>query len=200
MSGHFERSRLSEAGSSGHFERSGNSEAGSSGHVKRFGRSEAGSSGHFERSGRSEAGPSGHFGRPVAQKRARAAILGAKWLRCGNWQCFRGHEAPRSFVATLPPEAPSRIYVYIYIYIYILCVYTVYMYTSYCVAQQQPQKPGNLFVKKKATHIISPAPGASKVTKLASGDHFVFCKIFVAAIWSKLCTGGRNRAKKRVQN
>ena len=67
------------------------------------------------------------------------------------------------------------------------------VYTSCCVAQQQPQKPGNLLVKKTRTHIIPPVPGASKVTKLASGDHFVYCKLFVAAIWSKLCTGGRNR-------
>ncbi len=53
-------------------------------------------------------------------------------------------------------------------------MYNMYIiYTSYC--QQQPQKPGNLPVKKKATHIIPPAPGASKVTKLASGDHFVYC-------------------------
>ena len=51
------------------------------------------------------------------------------------------------------------------------------MTCSYCDAQQQPKKPGNLLVKKKATHIISPAPGASKVTKLASGDHFVYCKL-----------------------
>ena len=67
------------------------------------------------------------------------------------------------------------------------------VYTSCCVAQQQPQKPGNLLVKKIRTHIIPPAPGASKVTKLASGDHFVYCKLLFAAIWSKLCTGGRNR-------
>ena len=72
-----------------------------------------------------------------------------------------------------------------------MCIYSIH--TSYCVAQQQPQKPGNLPVKKKATHIIPPAPGASKVTKLASGDHFVHRKLFCAAIWSKLCTGGRNR-------
>ena len=72
-----------------------------------------------------------------------------------------------------------------------MCIYSIH--TSYCVAQQQPKKPGNLPVKKKATHKIPPVPGASKVTKLASGDHFVHRKIFVAAIWSKLCTGGRNR-------
>ncbi len=51
-----------------------------------------------------------------------------------------------------------------------MCIYSIH--TSYCVAQHQPRKPGNLPVKKKATHIIPPAPGASKVTKLASGDHF----------------------------
>ena len=89
MSGHLERSRLSEAGSIGHFERSGNSEAGSSGHFKRFGRSEAGSSGHFERSGRSEAGPSGHFERLGTPRQARVAISGAQWRKRGNWRCVR---------------------------------------------------------------------------------------------------------------
>ncbi len=71
-----------------------------------------------------------------------------------------------------------------------MCIHCTY--TSYCVAQQQPQKPGNLPIKKKVTHIIPPAPGASKVTKLEPGGHFVYRNLFFAAIWSKLFLGGRN--------
>ena len=74
---------------------------------------------------------------------------------------------------------------------HIISIYSTH--ASYCVAQPRPKKPGNLPVKKKATHKNPPAPGASKVTILTSGDHFVHRKIFCAAIWSKLCMGGRNR-------
>ena len=64
------------------------------------------------------------------------------------------------------------------------------VYTSCCVAQQQPQTPGNLLVKKTRTHIIPPAPGASKVTKLASGDHFVYCKLFCCGHMEQVMYGG----------
>ena len=53
------------------------------------------------------------------------------------------------------------IYYILYMYIqptYIMCIYSIH--TSYCVAQQQPKKPGNLPVKKKVTHKIPPVPGA----------------------------------------
>ena len=50
-------------------------------------------------------------------------------------------------------------------------LYIVYIH-HVALLNNNPKKPGNLPVKKKATHIIPPAPGASKVTKLASGDHF----------------------------
>ncbi len=59
---------------------------------------------------------------------------------------------------------------------------------DYCVAQQHhlPQNPGNLPAKKKHVYIMLPAPGASKVTKLEPGGHFVCRNLFCAAICSKL--------------
>ena len=73
-------------------------------------------------------------------------------------------------------------------------IYCICIYTSYCVAEQHhlPQKTGNLPVKKKHIYIIPPAPGASKVTKLEPGGHFVCRNLFFAAIWSKIFFESRN--------
>ena len=49
-----------------------------------------------------------------------------------------------------------------------------------------PKFAGNLPVKRKATHINPEAPGASKVTKLERGGHFVQRNLINASIWSKL--------------
>ncbi len=78
-----------------------------------------------------------------------------------------------------------------------MCMHSIH--TSYCVAQQQPPKPGNLPVQKKATHIIPPAPGASKVTKLASGDHFVYC-IFFCGHMEQVMYGGSNSQVSGAKN
>ena len=89
-----------------------------------------------------------------------------------------------TYIGPDPLYVCGMIYIYIYIYhiIYSLhiYIYVYYIYTSYCVVpQQQPKKPGNLPVKKKHVYKNPPAPGASKVTKLASGDHFVYCIFFL---------------------
>ncbi len=75
---------------------------------------ESGLSSDFELKGGPVGGWSSEFERTVALREAGAVISSAKWLRCGNWQCFR---APSPEFAPFPPPIPAEnLLINIYIY------------------------------------------------------------------------------------
>ena len=88
-SSEFERKRGFEWGSSSDFERKCGLEWGLGSDFELQGGFESGLSSDFELKSGLEGGSSSDFERTVALSEAGAVISSAKWLRCGNWQCFR---------------------------------------------------------------------------------------------------------------